>query len=69
MKIPAMTETLKLLQLLDDKFIEQRFREELKAAGVSRSSIPKRLYRAHLEAFAVGWRKSILNTWQNKTVK
>lgn len=64
-----MSSSNDLLKLLDDKFIEQRFREELKAAGVSRSSIPKRLYRAHLEAFAVGWRKSVLNTLQNKTVK
>lgn len=58
-----------MLKLLDDKFIEQRFRDELKAAGVSRSSIPKRLYRAHLKAFAIEWRKSVLNTWQNKAVK
>lgn len=52
------------LELLDDKFIEQRFRDELKAAGIPRSSIPKRLYRQNLEAFAVGWRKEVLKHLQ-----
>lgn len=54
------------LELLDDKFIEKRFRAELKEAGISRSSIPKRLYRLHLEAFAVGWRKTVLEQLQRK---
>lgn len=55
-----------LIPLLDDRLIEQRFREELAKAGISRSSIPKRLYRKKFAEFRAGWRKSVIEHLQGK---
>lgn len=55
------------VHLLDDKVIEQAFRDELRKVGIARSSIPKRLYRAQLERYKVGWRKGVIEHLQKQS--
>ena len=52
--------TYTLLELMDDKVLEKEFRRQLKLGGLSRSSLPKPLYRALLKDFKDGMRQTVM---------
>lgn len=51
---------MNLTAVLDDKVLEAEFRKQLAAAGVSRSSLPKRAYRSLLNDWRRGMRQAVL---------